>query len=192
MSNYYEMSGVLPVKQDSHYQIHQIMETLAIQAGGEDIKGRYRYITIPKGKSSCLYLLRSEVELEAAGVGEHQLELTEGQELILQCPINLMQSYYPEPNSKKRKFYFHNETDKIKSRVIELLNNSGLSAVDIEVIEPQIKRINKARQKFIIPYTIAVGTVKVVDVQAATHGLINGIGGKRAFGLGFPIFKIKG
>lgn len=188
--HYFEMNGVLPLHSSKHYQIHQMMEVIANQAGGEQVKGKYRYIIIPKGPGSCHYFLRSGVELIGANVNETSLALTEGQELVLQCPISLLQSYYPDRNSKKRKFFFHNEPEKIKTRITEQLSRVGLRDMTLEVSPAQVMKISKPRHQFTLPYTIAAGTMSVVDPALAVNALINGIGEKRAFGLGMPIFQL--
>lgn len=189
MTHYYEMSGVLPLPAHEHYQIHQMMEVIASQAGGEQIKGKYRYIIIPKGPGSCRYLLRSGVELAGARVSETSLALTEGELFTLQCSISLLQSFYPDPDSKKRRFFFHSEPDKIKERVVGQLARAGLRDMALEVSSPLVMKINKPRHKFTLPYSIVAGTVIVVDPQLAETALVNGIGEKRAFGLGLPLFQ---
>lgn len=190
MTHYYQMSGVLPLHASKHYQIHQMMEVIASQAGGEQVKGKYRYIIIPKGPGSCHYLLRSGVELAGASVSETSLALTKGELLSLQCSISLLQSFYPDPDSKKRRFFFHNEPDKIRERVAAQLARAGLRDMALEVSSPQVMKISKPRHRFTLPYTVAAGTVMVVDPQLAESALVNGIGEKRAFGLGLPLFQL--
>lgn len=187
---YYEINGVLPLHHSKRYQIHQMIEVIATQAGGEQVKGMYRYIVIPKGPGSCHYLLRSSIELNSANVNKARLTLREGQELVMQCPISLLQSYYPDPSSKKRKFFFHSEPEKIKQRISEQLARVGLQSTALEASTAQIMDISKPCHRFTLPYTITAGTVKVLEPELAINALVNGIGEKRAFGLGLPIFQL--